>query len=347
MKTVIISLLSFFLGCAVIAFYFSHQSNQPVTSFLSQPTPAPTPLAVYEFENLSKISFTPSPIVLDAVISETPLYRQQLFHFSFAPRPGDSTKKTVTGVINVPKAEGSYPVLLMMRGYAPAETYKPGIGTQPSASVFASHGYITIAPDFLGFGGSDVRSTDAYESRFQTYTTALSLLASLPNVNDALNASYSGRIKADIAKIGMWGHSNGGHIVLSTLAISRANYPTVLWAPVSKSFPYSVLAYTDEDDDGGKEHRGELAGFEMLYDTHLFDPAAYYDRIRAPLQIHQGTADVEVPFWWSDDLVRTLKKNGNDVDYHMYPGSDHNLRPAWNDVVKKSLSFYDTHFIEK
>lgn len=315
----------------------------PSIDSVSQPTPIPTPLMRYAFDNLSTTTFPSSPIALGEVLAQTATTRMQTFSWRFPPRPGDPAQKTVTGVINLPKASGTYPILLMLRGYIPPEKYKPGAGTQPSAAVFSTQDIVTIAPDFLGFGGSDARSEDAYEARFQTYTTTLSLLSSLSTLNIALDASYSGQIRVDPTRIGLWGHSNGGHIALATLAITRAKYPTVLWAPVSKSFPYSVLAFSDEDDDRGKSQRAELARFETLYDTALFDPAAYYDRIDAPLQIHQGTVDTAVPFWWSDELVKTLKRNDATVEYHVYPGSDHNLRPAWNEVVKNSMDFYTTH----
>ncbi len=340
MKIALLCASSFCIGAFCIALFFSYQKQTPVGSFLVQPTPLPTPLVSYSFENLSTHQFQATGIELGDVISETKTSRSQLFHFSFAPSPTDTTLKKVTGVVNTPKADGTYPVLVMLRGYAPLSSYRSGVGTQPSASVFVENGYITIAPDFLGYGGSDMRTDDPYEARFQSYTTVLSLLASLENMNSGLDASYSGKIRADTSRTGLWGHSNGGHIALATLAITKAAYPTVLWAPVSKPFPYSILAYSDEDADGGKAERKDLARFESFYDVELFNPAKYYDRIAAPLQIHQGMNDPEVPFWWSDELATFLRKEKKAVEYERYPGADHNLRPAWNEAVNKSVDFY-------
>ena len=83
---------------------------------------------------------------------------------------------------------------------------------------------------------------DVFEERFQTYTTAMNLLAGIEKWERA-------------GKIGIWGHSNGGQIALTVLEISQKEYPTVLWAPVSKPFPYSILYYTDEAEDRGKALR--------------------------------------------------------------------------------------------
>ena len=171
------------------------------------------------------------------------------------------------------------------------------------------------------------------------------MLSSLPTLNSGLYASYSGTISADMSKIGIWGHSNGGHIALSILAISKVTYPTVLWAPVSASFPYSILYYTDESDDQGKALRKTLAGFESIYNTDLFSPPNYYNWIKAPIEINQGTADQEVPYWWSDNLVSTLKKDHVSVDYSTYPNADHNLLPnGWSDAVLNTVNFYKKEF---
>src|SRR6185369_15272303 len=105
--------------------------------------------------------------------------------------------------------------------------------------------------------------------------------------------------------------------------------------PASKPFPYVVLYFTDESNDGGKFIRNELARFENIYDVDNYSYTNYIDSINAPIQIHQGTADDAVPIGWTNELVGKLKKTDKDVTYHTYPGADHNLRPSWDEVVEK------------
>lgn len=339
-----VALLSSLLILALtgIGFYFLQTKTTLVNPIV---TDKPKPLLKYTFENLKQTTFPKSDITLGRKLDETPGSLSQTFYFLVPIVLGRSEMKKVSGVINVPKAPGDYPVIIMFRGFVPNETYQPGIGTEPSAKIFSQNGFITIAPDFLGYGESDKLSDNGFEDRFQTYTTALTLLSSLSKLNNGLEASYSGKIKADISEVGIWGHSNGGHIALSTLAISGVNYPTVLWAPVSRSFPYSILYYTDEYDDQGKSLRKFLSGFEENYDVDKFSPTNYYNWIKAPIEINQGTGDQEVPYWWSDDLVEKLKKQKLDVTYLTYPGADHNLQPnGWVPAVEASISFYKKHF---
>ena len=118
--------------------------------------------------------------------------------------------------------------------------------------------------------------------------------------------------------------------------VTGKNYPTALWAPVSKPFPYSILYYTDESDDHGKLIRSELAKFEQNYDVENYSLTNYLDKIVAPIELHQGTNDDAVPTSWSDTLAKRLAN----VEYLKHPGADHNLNPAWNQSVSQSLHFY-------
>lgn len=303
------------------------------------------PLIKYTFENLKKTKLQSSKIVLGETLDEKENYISQLFYYSIRDIiNGENKEKKISGLINVPTSEGTYPVIVMMRGFVPKEIYTTGIGTKRAGEVFAQNGFITLAPDFLGYGQSGNPSQDSMEERFQTYTASLSLLSSLSNLDVGLSASYSGRIKANISKVGIWGHSNGGQIALSVLEITGKSYPTVLWAPVSKHFPYSIFFFMDEFDDHGKDLRKVVANFENDYNIELYSPSNFYSWINAPIQLHQGTEDDAVPQKWSDKLVEDLEKLGKDITYFTYPGADHNLLPnSWSQAVQRSLDFYKTH----
>lgn len=337
--------ITLFVIVIILAFfgtYFFLNRNQPVLSPLGKIIPEPKPLLVYTFNNLKKTKFIESPIKFGDVANHGDLYFSQIFYFMVPEKTGQKPSLKVSGLGNFPTQPGTYPLIVMLRGFVPGDSYKPGAGTQPVAQVFARKGFITLAPDFLDFGKSASGSADPFEDRFQTYTTVLTLLASLKNINQTLKTTG---YQIDLSRIGIWGHSNGGHIALATLEISGVNYPTVLWAPVSKSFPYSILYYTDEADDQGKSLRKLLARFEQKYNTDQFSPTNYFSWIKAPLEIHQGTSDQEVPVWWSDNLVKILKKDKISVEYFTYFGADHNLLPdAWSQAVLRSVDFYKQQF---
>ena len=320
-------LVSFFLGQNSVKILKKKESQNLSKNYLFNK---------YSIPNLRKTEFNGSNIVIREEIpnnSNNGVIRTYKY-YSY-----DQGRK-VSGLLNFPKQNGEYPIVILIRGYVDKEIYTSGIGTQRIAEYLASNGYITLAPDFLGYGDSDKEAKHGLEGRFQTYTTTLKLLASLNNLNTAFEEQNID-VKANTDKIVLWGHSNGGHIALAVLAITGKNYPTVLWAPVSKPFPYSILFYTDEYSDRGKYLRKLLADFEADYDIEKFNPANYYQWIKAPIQIHQGTLDKDVPVDWSNDLYDQLKKLKKDVEYFTYEGADHNLMPnSWSLAVTNALSFY-------
>lgn len=284
------------------------------------------PFDKYTVLNLEKYPAKPSAITKEKVLTDDPKYTSYLVSFK-------SDGKKVTGMLNMPKGSPStssgFPVIVMFRGYVDPTVYQTGVGTQRAGEVFAQNGLITFAPDFFGYGGSDKQSENVFEERFQTYTVALDALATAKTIENA-----------DSAKLGIWGHSNGGQIVLTVLEATQKEYPTVLWAPVTKPFPYSVLYYTDESSDRGKFLRKELAKFEQDYNADLYAITDYVDRIKAPIEFHQGSVDDAVPQKWSDEFNKKLEEAEVDVTYYTYPGSDHNLTPGWNTVVQRDIEFF-------
>jgi uncharacterized protein len=284
------------------------------------------PLDKYTIENLSKRTFEGSQIILGEQLEETKDYTVHKFSFM-------SDGKKVTGLAHIPIRNSLSPVIVQLRGYVEQSVYQSGIGTKRSAEVFAKNGFISLAPDGLGYGESDNPSEDIFEERFQTYTTVLNLLASIKTLP-----------MIDSSKVGIWGHSNGGQQALTILEISGKTYPTTLWAPVTKVFPYSILYFTDEADDKGKALRKKLAEFEANYNVDSYTLTNYLDRINAPIQLHQGTADDAVPTKWSNEFVESMKNKEKDITYYIYPNADHNLAPSWDTVVQRDIEFFRKQF---
>jgi dipeptidyl aminopeptidase/acylaminoacyl peptidase len=307
------------------AYNLPRSSNNPIAQI------KPTPLAKYSVENLARGGVKSSEITIGKVLKTNPKFTSYEFSMKFSPDLSENLK-TVSGLINIPEGNGQFPVIVMFRGYVDPKDYFIGNGTTHAAEYFASNGFITVAPDFLGYGDSDKEAENVFESRFQTHTTALTVLKSIPSIKQ-----FDGK------NIFIWGHSNGGQIALTTLEVTGANYPTVLWAPVSKPFPYSILYYTDDASDGGKFLRHELANFENDYDTDSYSLVKFLEKIKAPIQLNQGTFDSAVPVAWSNQLSKDLLELKVDLNYIKYPGADHNMSPDWNQAVGNALDFYKKH----
>lgn len=294
---------------------------------------APLPYLKYGIEELARRETAPGTIERGRMLSENDGFVSYVFYYQ-------SEGKKISGQMNLPITPESrkFPVVVMARGYVDKEIYTTGVGTKNAAAYYASHGYITLAPDFAGFGESDAEDEDAIGARLSKPVQILDLLASLVSIP-----------AADVSRVYLWGHSNGGQIMLSVAEILGHSAPQkyvprclTLWAPVTAPFPYSILYYTDEVDDKGKWLRSQISEFEKSYDVYAYSIDRYWDWITIPVQLHQGSADEEVPQRWSDEFAAYLEKHEKDMTYHVYPGADHNLRGAWNTVVERDLVFFDT-----
>lgn len=245
-----------------------------------------------------------------------------------------SNGKTISGTMNIPHPEYSSlkKAVIMVRGYAEKEGYYPGSGSWRMADQLVKEGYATFSIDFLGYGLSDAESEDVLEARFEKVVSVLDLIASVEAI------PY-----IDKSKIGIWAHSNGGQIALSVLEVTGKRYPTVLWAPMTQTFPESVLSTIDE----GSPVKGIIEDFEKHYDARRYAFENYLHWINAPVVIMQGTADEWCKVEWQETLQSRMKSLGKDVELVVYPGADHNLSnpPAggWEKAVGESLYVYGVY----
>ena len=331
MKKILLVIIMLIVTILVIYKYSQHKPTINNQSLVIE-----KPLDKYTYQALKNTVFTGSQITIDKMIKDEEQFTSYLFYYKV-------NNYKISGLMNIPKQSGNYPVIIMIRGYVDRNNYVTGIGTSHGGEVMAKNGFITLAPDYLGYGSSDNPPINSLEDRFLSYVSTIELIKSLNTLNQQLT-SKSIKAQYDNNHIGIWGHSNGGQIALSVIEITGEKYPTVLWAPVSKPFPYSILYYTDDIDDHGKALRKVIANFESNYDIEKYSLTNYFDWIKAPIQIHQGSNDEAVPISWSDSLNQTLNKKKKEVEYFTYV-DDHNFSQGnWNLVIQRTMEFYNQEF---
>lgn len=391
--------LGFVLGFGVL-WMRDRQSSDTLdlpSPFVKQEQAQPTPLNQYAITALANQTYTASgPLTIYKLAAVSPDFESFLFRFT-------TTGRKMTGVINVPTATSpskGYPVIVLLRGYVPPEAYISGTGTKNAAATFARKGYVTIAPDFFGYGESDPELEDSWEARFikpvnviellktieehpslqidysslQIADTALSHVATnsalpiasltdqasdsadmappasdyAPATENPVAGRSSQTIVLDANRLGIWAHSNGGQIALTSLEILGKPVPTTLWAPVTAPFPYSLLFFSDESEDEGKATRKWIAQFEKDYDVFEFSLTQHLARLQGELQLHHGTLDDAALKSWSDEFVLKVKAENKTrptnqqikIQYYTYPGADHNMQPGWNTAIQRDLEFF-------
>ncbi|MFQ6059036.1 MAG: alpha/beta hydrolase family protein, partial [Anaerolineae bacterium] len=218
-------------------------------------------------------------------------------------------------------------------GYIPPSRYWSGADTWRAADYLARHGYLTIAPDFRGWGGSD-RGHNFFRSGL--VIDVLNLISSLPSLP-----------QADPERVGMWGHSMGGGVTTKAIVIDPRIKAAVLYAPVSADDTVVMRRWGrwirggDPDDPMWRSYRQAVRDRAFLRRT---SPINYFDSVTAAVQIHQGTADTTTPPRWAQAIRDGLEAAGKQVEYYAYPGQGHAFQgKAWSLFMQRVTAFFDRH----
>lgn len=240
-----------------------------------------------------------------------------------------------------PKPPTGWPVIIFNHGYIPPTVYRTTERYVAYVDAFARNGYIVFKPDYRGFGSSQGQAVSAYYAPDDTV--------------DVLNAvttmqRYS---NADPNRIGMWGHSMGGNITLRALVIDPRIKAAVIWAGVNATYKDLMENWHPTGGEpvspsfGGNGRQSLLGSFGTPEQNPGFwdsiSPMAYLADITAPIQLHQGTADTEVPLQFAQTLANDLHAAGKPVELYTYPGADHNISQGFTLAMARSVAFFNRY----
>src|SRR5690554_2691601 len=113
----LLTIVIIFVTSAASFFAGSRWNQAEIVVPSSSPIPLPTPFAKYSVEGLSKADIKPGKFTIVETLEENDEFNAYKFEFEFDPEINGGTSKVTTGQINVPNNGGSYPLVLMIRGY--------------------------------------------------------------------------------------------------------------------------------------------------------------------------------------------------------------------------------------
>ena len=199
-----------------------------------------------------------------------------------------SARLTVTGVMNVPNRPGRHPLVVIAHGWADPATYTSGSMLEREQAVLAANGFVAFQIDYRNYARS-------------TREAATPVAHPLGYPEDLVNAVLAVRRArlsfVDTARIGLFGRSMGGGVVLDAL-VARPHLvrAAVLYAPVSAGAADDYERWVVPDP--ALRSRVTSAYGTPATPPRLWRQAssrAYLDRVAVPLQIHHGTADRMCP----------------------------------------------------
>ena len=143
------------------------------------------------------------------------------------------------------------------------------------------------------------------------------------------------------------GTSFGGFSVMSLIT----QYPDIFRAAVD-FFGFTELAtFVDSWPRHLQRHLFAELGFDPRDDlvrNQALSPLYHVDRIRIPLQVHQGANDIRVPRAQSDWMVQRMRRMGSTVEYYVYPDEGHGFTHFDNErlAYQRLIAFFRRHFRE-
>ena len=148
----------------------------------------------------------------------------------------------------------------------------------------------------------------------------------------AITTAVRGLDFVDADKLFVAGASFGGFMVMTLVT----RYPDTFRAAVD-FFGFTELAtFVDSWPLYLQHHLQTALGFDPRRDPYrnwLLSPIYHLDRVRIPLQIHQGANDSRVPREQSDWLVQRLRRLGHPVEYFVYPDEGHGFTRLNNEAA--------------
>ena len=208
------------------------------------------------------------------------------------------------------------PPLLVFAHGGPTGHYKPAFNID--YLYWTTRGYAVLLVNYAGstgFGRDYIRLLD---SRWGAIDAADAASAA---------AALASRGIVDSSRIGVWGASAGGYIVLKTIC----DDPSIWAAGVS------LFGIADTRTFAVDTHKFEHYYADALLfgsDKHLSDaernainvqrsPVCHAQRVTAPTLILQGDQDKVVPPQQAIDMRDALQKHGKTVELEMFEGEGH------------------------
>ena len=328
----------------------------PIPTFTITASPTPTTeelIFPYTIDGLRQHDYQGGDIHIRERLDESDLYTAYLIDY-----PSDGL--TITGVMQVPKGDGPFPVIVMNHGFFSRSVYNSGDGTDRASAYLAKHGYITLASDYRSWGDSDIGMSFFYSG---LVIDVINLIDAIPSIPEA-----------DPSRIGIWGHSMGGGVTMKVLTVLGGTHA----ADIKAAVLYSPVSADDTDiiNRWGMGCFGDIATGEQIVGCNSSDVipldlplnlqaayrfaatdagtlqkiAPFYNLkyVDVPIQIHYGTDDGRhingTPPVWSIKLTQGLRDAGKQVELYQYEGEQHSfIGQPWFDFMNRVLWFFDRH----
>lgn len=259
----------------------------------------------------------------------------------------DSDGLRIEALLTEPVGEkpiNGWPAIVFIHGYIPPTEYKTREKYVDYVNSLARSGFVVLKIDLRGHGNSEGEASGAYYSA--------------DYIIDALNAraALASAEFVDGERIGFWGHSMAGNVVLRSLASRPEIRAAVIWAG-------AVFSYEDWQEfglsDGSYRPPGMLTNRQeyrrSLFATHgefsvesefwqQVAPTNYLTDLQGAIQLHHAVNDDVVSVEYSRGLKTLLEQAGVTHEFYEYSSGGHNLiGSSFSQAMVRTIDFFKKH----
>lgn len=290
------------------------------------PSPTPGPYEQYTIDYLRQRAYGDGKIEIVETLEETDSFARYLIRY-----PSDGLN--IYGFANVPGGKGPFPVIVAVHGLVKPENYQTLDYTTPALDRITQSGYIVFHPDLRGYGGSDHG-----DNLFRVGMTVdvLNLMALIRSTSGPAELFAT----AAPERMGLWGHSMGGSIILRVLTIASDVKATVLIASMGGDEIKNTQLLLNIAPD--PTFQTELAISPAVGER--ISPLYYYRDITSPIQLHHGRLDQIVPVAWAEETCAAATAAGIQIECIYYPEENHTFRSRVADQFNGAMfPFYEAY----
>lgn len=286
-------------------------------------TATPDPFVDFYIENLQARKYGGGVLEDAGELNSSAGFTRRLFKYR-------SEGLELFGFINIPDGDGLYPVIIMLHGFVEPNGYSTLDYSTRYADALAEKGFLVIHPNLRGYDPSEDGEN------------ALGIGDTIDTLNIiSLVRQQSGSAglleNADGNRIGLWGHSMGGGVVMRILVIDQGIDAALLYAPIHANEEFN-LAHFEKDGRGREKIAAPAVALQKI------SPLFYLEQIGAPISIHHGTVDAVVPISWSRFLCDFLKEADIEVDCTFYLGQPHTFRNSGDALfIQNTIDFFSAY----
>jgi uncharacterized protein len=361
----------------VVVFYLRQSNSAPAVEIRKSiqkvvyktiliPTPTPYPYENLTIPYLREQTYASSLGSLDQ-IDQNANYTSYLTSYT-----SDGLK--INGLLTVPTGTApvdGWPAIVFVHGYIPPDQYTTTSRYVDYVDYLARNGFVVFKIDLRGNGDSQGQPAGAYYSAGYVIDTlnayvalqsahVASASASPTQVSNNTTTVAPTQNPAQIAdvnpkKIGLWGHSMAGNIVMRAWAAKPDIPAVVIWSGAGYSYT-DLLKYKlndpsyepppDATNSANFRLRGQLQkmyGKPDLknYFWHDMAPVSFLTDLKGAIQVDQAQDDPVVNIGYNRDLMKLFDATSVPHEMDEYPTGGHNISgPSFNSAMQNTVAFY-------